>query len=86
MPHPIAPTGSSTFVTVGLLDAPSTWDEYGHDVRVVFLVSFPKDADDTSHALIDTLTETFSDQGGLDHLMRAQTWESLLSLIKSHTV
>lgn len=86
MPHPIEPTGSSTFVTVGLLDAPITWDEYGHDVRVVFLVSFPKDADDTSHALIDTLTETFSDQGGLDHLMRAQTWESLLSLIKSHTV
>lgn len=85
MPHPLEPVGDATVVAVGLLDRPITWDTYGHDVRIVFLVSFPKSADAVSRALIDALAEIFSDRAGLDRLTRLRSWEDLMSLVERHS-
>ena len=85
MPHPLEPVGDSTGVVVGILEHPIAWDGYGHDVSIVFLVSFPRSSDATSRALIDMLAEVFSDVEGVEHLVRTQTWEKLTSLVDRHT-
>lgn len=86
MPHPLEPVGDTTVVAVGLLEHPIAWDSYGHDVRVVFLVSFPRKPDDTSRALIDMLAEVFSDKDGIDRLICHQTWEDLASLVERRSL
>lgn len=84
MPHPLEPAGDETFVTVGILDRPIRWDEYGHEVRVVFLVAFSRSGGEQSRALMDALAEIFMDREGLNLLMREQSWEALQALISAH--
>ncbi|MEO5503913.1 PTS sugar transporter subunit IIA, partial [Bifidobacterium longum] len=46
MPHGMHPLSAEAFVTVGLLEHPILWDEYGHEVDIVFMVSFARSGGD----------------------------------------
>lgn len=85
MPHAMYPVGDKAFTTVGILDAPIAWDEYGHDVSIVFLVSFPTDGGDGARSLTALLADIFMDEEGLARLMRQQSFDELIRLIASHT-
>lgn len=77
MPHPMEPVGSRTFVAVALLDDPICWDEWGHDVRAIFLVSY-QSGGQVSDEAFSLLADLFTNSQAIERLIEEQSFECLL--------
>lgn len=85
MPHGMHPLSDEAFVTVGILDQPILWDEYGHEVSAVFLVSFARSGGDQARKLTALLAEAFMDESGLARFVASRSWDDLMRLVESHS-
>ncbi len=85
MPHGMHPLSAEAFVTVGLLEHPILWDEYGHEVDIVFMVSFARSGDDEVRILSSLLAEIFMDRQGVERLRERRSWHELMALVQAHT-
>lgn len=82
LPHPAKPIGAETCVAVGLLDNPVLWDEAGHLVQAVFLISFSQAADGRElNVFFKRLSQFVTDETAVDQLVRAQSWGELTQLL-----
>lgn len=77
MPHPMEPMSNETRVAVALLDNPMSWDEWGHYVQAVFLVSYAHGARDGDE-VFSLLADLFTDERSISNLIDEQTFECLL--------
>ena len=85
MPHGMHPLSAEAFVTVGLLEHPILWDEYGHEVDIVFMVSFARSGGDEARILSSLLAEIFMDRQGVERLRECRSWHELMALVQAHT-
>lgn len=85
MPHGMHPLSAEAFVTVGLLEHPILWDEYGHEVDIVFMVSFARSGGDEARILSSLLAEIFMDRQGVERLRERRSWHELMALVQAHT-
>ncbi len=85
MPHPLEVASARSFVTVGLLDHPVTWDATGCQVSAVFLIAFSRgrgrDADRELDDFFQILAELFMDGDAVGRLVREQTWDTLIDVL-----
>lgn len=81
LPHPVEAKGSTTAVAVALLDEPLSWDEFNHDVRAVFLVSYARSGNDVADAFA-SLAELFVSKEAISELVKTQTWECLIDCLR----
>nr|WP_083580759.1 BglG family transcription antiterminator [Parolsenella massiliensis] len=81
MPHPVEATSAQTFGIVALLDEPVAWDDLGHTVRAVFLMSFSRSGGRQVQALISTLAELMSSPSAMATLVKHQEWETFCALL-----
>lgn len=85
MPHGMHPLSAEAFVAVGLLEHPILWDEYGHEVDIVFMVSFARSGGDEARILSSLLAEIFMDRQGVERLRERRSWHELMALVQAHT-
>ena len=81
MPHPLEAASEQIVICVGLLDESVVWDEYGHEVRAVFLIAVPQEADERTGALFSALADLFVSGDGMTRLVGAQDWGTLIELV-----
>lgn len=81
LPHPVEAKGDATVVAVALLDEPLSWDEFNHDVRAVFLVSYARSGSDVADAF-DSLADLFVSKEAISELVNTQTWECLIGCLR----
>lgn len=80
MPHPLEPVSDDTFVVIGLLDEPVTWDA-SESVRAVFLVCFSRAGGPELDAFISALADLLTDERSVAQLIEAQDWQTFTRLI-----
>ena len=85
MPHGMHPLSAEAFVTVGLLEHPILWDEYGHEVDIVFMASFARAGGVEARILSSLLAEIFMDRQGVERLRERRAWHELMALVQAHT-
>ena len=81
LPHPVEAKGDATVVAVALLDEPLLWDEFDHEVRAVFLVSYARSGSDVTDAF-DSLADLFVSKEAISKLVNTQTWECLIDCLR----
>ena len=81
MPHPLEAASEQIVICVGLLDESVVWDEYGHEVRAVFLIAVPQEADERTGSLFSALADLFVSRDGMARLVGAQDWDTLIGLV-----
>ncbi len=81
MPHPLEAASEQIVICVGLLDESVVWDEYGHEVRAVFLIAVPQEADERTGSLFSALADLFVSREGMTRLVAAQDWGTLIELV-----
>lgn len=79
MPHPAVPVADETFVCIGLLDQPVTWDS--HPVRAVFLVCITRE-DVALDSFYRVLTPILSSERAIGRLVDCQDWQTLCELLQ----
>ncbi len=84
IPHGMHPFSAEAFF-VGLLEHPILWDEYGHEVDIVFMVSFARSGGDEARILSSLLAEIFMDRQGVERLRERRSWHELMALVQAHT-
>lgn len=81
VPHAAVPTGDTVRIAVGLCDAPIVWDEDGHSVSVVFLVSYSEAGKESMTKIFSTVASGLLSPGALDELVRERTFGTLIRLL-----
>lgn len=81
MPHPLEAASEQPIVCVGLLDEAIVWDDFGHEVRAVFLIAVPQEADARTGSLFSALADLFVSRDGIARLVGDQSWETLVELV-----
>ena len=81
MPHPLEAASEQIVICVGLLDESVVWNEYGHEVRAVFLIAVPQEADERTGLLFSALADLFVSREGMTRLVAAQDWGTLIELV-----
>lgn len=85
MPHGMHPLSAEAFVTVGLLEHPILWDEYGHEVDIVFMVSFARSGGDEARILSSLSPRSLWTAGGSERYASGGPWHELMALVQAHT-
>lgn len=81
MPHPLEPASEETFVCVAVLEEPVAWDEFGREVRVVFLSSFSAGEGLELQRFYSTLADMLVSRHAMATLEEGQDWETLMALL-----
>lgn len=76
LPHPISPIGSSTFISVILLEKPIQWDEDQNDVQLAMLVSIEKN-NAKAFQLWNYLSAIIQDKQLIDRVLQSPDFETL---------
>ncbi len=77
VPHAARPTSAKTTICVGILDEPLSWDDAGHAVQVVLLVSFSPHERSHMSDVFTVISTALLGEGVLERLARDQRWEVL---------
>ena len=81
IPHPLQAASSESFVCVGLLDEPLRWDEYGHEVQAVFLVSFAPAEGKAQHDFLELFSQFLVSKEAVSALLEKRTLSALIDLL-----
>lgn len=84
MPHPQRIASKDSFVCVGLLDAPVVWDDFGHEVEAIFLMSFSEDAGRVQHDFLELFARFMMSKDDVDAFLTLRTPEVLGELLLQH--
>ncbi len=84
MPHPLEIMGDMPFVCVALLDEPIQWIESDPDslVQAIFLISVANVKNYDVQEFYQVTTCLFMNEAGIRELLRNQTFEELIGLLK----
>lgn len=80
-PHPVMPLTDKTFVAISVLKKPIVWDDFGHRVRVVFMVLIEKNNDRDLEVFYSLLSSIMSDREKIRELIRNPQYQTLLRLL-----
>lgn len=78
IPHSVSPASTRTFLSVAILDEPLVWDDFGHEVRIVFLISFSEDRDTDLEAFLREFSALISNGPFIDSLVPCRDWDSFV--------
>lgn len=81
IPHPLEAQEGETFVAVGLLDEPVTWDGQGHGAQAIFLCSFSDGDAGELQTFFSLLSDMLMSRRAVRALVTDQDWETLCALI-----
>lgn len=81
MPHPLRAVSENTFIAVGLLDKPVSWD--GNDVQAVFLISVAATGDPQLQSIYRALSRLFLDPVAIHNLIADQRISTLFEMLRS---
>ena len=82
IPHPFEAVTDETFVCIGILDKPVSWNT--HDVQVVFLLSISKKRDKNLQGFYQRAAKLLTSEHDIDTLISHQSLSTLMELLHGH--
>jgi len=83
-PHPLQPSGNTTFVAVALLNKPVSWDKY--EVRYIFMLNIRKGEKEPLKCLHESLISLMDNSKKLAALDKNPTYSTLIKLLTRDTL
>ncbi len=78
IPHPVDPTSEQMFLSIALLDEPLIWDDFGHEVCIVFLISFPNSDSVELDSFFHEFSALIANKELVDALALSHDWDSFM--------
>lgn len=78
-PHPLNPLGTTSFMSVTILDKPVLWDD--QSVQIIFLSTIAKDNDKRLEAFYASFVEIVKDEMKITQLLSKKNFDTLLKLV-----
>lgn len=79
-PHPLNPLGSTTFMSVTILDHPVLWDNQA--VQIIFLSTIAKDNDKHLEQFYASFVEIVKDELKITQLLKKRDFSTLLNMVQ----
>lgn len=82
IPHPFEAVTDETFVCIGILDEPVSWNN--HDVQVILLLSISKKRDRNLQGFYQRMAKLLTSQHDVNLLISHQSLSTLMELLHEH--